>query len=207
MHQDEIIFVINEHERIQVPLPCELDDVSLFDWADAEYIHDGECKYPIYSGFDFGHFINVFCDALKAVLTGGCTLDESLQENLGYLWNVYLDTSTNAPEGHPLPTWIGMQYLIGGTLDVDVWIYEKEGKIFFEITPIYKWHYRDPEPEAEGYITFGEFIKNYKPYVIAELSIETVREWLRQVEYLQALVKINYERYKNLSDEDRDSAS
>lgn len=191
MHGDELVFVINEKERIRVFLSCRVDGMLRWDWIDAEYIHDDVCRYDIYVDDHFGDFIDISLVALKQALTGGCALDESLREDLGYLWNVYLAQRANdqVPYG-----WIGQRYLLWETQALDMWLYEKDGKVFFEITPGYRWHFLEPEPEKEGYTTFEQFIKSYKPCVITELSTEAISGWLKQIEHLQAVVKINHER-------------
>ena len=51
-------------------------------------------------------------------------------------------------------------------------------------------------PEEKGeYIAYGQFIKNYKPYVVTEISLETIREWLEQTRYLLALIECNDDKF------------
>lgn len=207
MYEDELIFAINERERIRVFLPCKVDDIFRWDWVYAEYSHDNVCAHIIFSDDDFGLLIDVLSVTLKQALAGECILDESLQKDLGYLGSIYSNEFFNTPDGQPLPPdWIGSQYLLWETLVVKTWLYEKEGKIFFEITPAYKWFCRTIRPEEkESYVTFEEFIKNYKPYVITELSRETMRVWLKEVERLHVVTKANHDRYAR--QENKGSAS
>lgn len=61
------------------------------------------------------------------------------------------------------------------------WLYAKDNKIFLEITPSYPWTFVKPT-KKEKFYTFDEFVKNYKPYAIFEISKKTAREWQQKAQ-------------------------
>lgn len=196
MQKNEITFILNDQEKIQVLLPCELDDIFRYDDIKAVYIKNNQCEYSIYLNDHIVEFIDVMNTALKEALTGDCKLDEFLQEDLGYLWNQYLNSFQRVSSYKNIKSWIGKKYLMWETLSGASWFYEKEGKFILEITPVYKWHSTDPTPEEKKeYVTYKQFIKNYKPYVVTEISQETIHEWLEQTKYLLALIESNDDKF------------
>lgn len=61
---------------------------------------------------------------------------------------------------------------------INTWLYNSGTNIIFEVTPSYPWLFRDPEPREDFY-SYEEFVKNYKPIFVQEMSRETLEEWLR----------------------------
>lgn len=202
MQSNEIIFIINQQERIQLFLSGKMEDILRYDFLKAVYVKDDVCELVIYADYDSMEFVSVLNAALKQALIGECRLDESLRENLGYLWRMYLNDSLKIPIGSKRPTWIGLDYLLWQTGDVDVWLYEKEGKTFFEMTPAYKWHFKKPKSkEKERYITFQQFIENYKSCAVVGLSSKVIREWIQQTDQLLALLFFNDYKYHVYSED------
>jgi hypothetical protein len=62
---------------------------------------------------------------------------------------------------------------------VQTWLYTRDNKIYLEISSTYPWLFVDPEP-SENYYSFDEYIKNYKPIAVYEISRETAQQWLEQ---------------------------
>jgi len=196
MHKRDIIFTVNMQERLHVFLPSKLEDIVGFDRVKVVYVKDGVCEQVICLNDVFVEFVEVLDIALKEALTGRCKLDESLEENLGYLWNVYLNSFRRVRSYKNIKDWIGQKYLLRSLHGVASWFYEKDGKFLLEVTPVYKWHSLDPEPEEKGeYVTYKQFMKSYKSYVVTELSRETICEWLEQTKYLLALIECNDDKY------------
>jgi len=138
---------------------------------------------------------------LRSALLGNKKLYSSLQQDLGYLWNEYLVGGSDrskfeyklSPEMRKY--WVGKDFMVWCGQDVATWLYEKDGVFWLEITPSYKWHFLEPAPEESNYITYDEFIKNYKPHVMIELSIDIMKKWLRQTERLIAQVVFNDDKF------------
>jgi hypothetical protein len=62
---------------------------------------------------------------------------------------------------------------------IQTWLYNKDNKIYLEVSSTYPWLSRDPEP-SENYYSFDEYIRNYKPIAVYEISRETAQQWLEQ---------------------------
>lgn len=62
---------------------------------------------------------------------------------------------------------------------IQTWLYTRDNKIYLEISSTYPWLFSDPEP-LDNYYSLDEYIKNYKPMAVHEISRETAQEWLEQ---------------------------
>jgi len=137
-------------------------------------------------------------DGLMQALAHQITLDILLKNDLGYEWNEYLDNHKKASSYASIPEWIGQRYFMWSSYGIAVWLYEKKNKIFLEITPTYKWHFQDPMfTEKSQYISYEQFINNYKPYAVIELNTDKLQEWLKQTERLLAIINSNDEKFMN----------
>ncbi|MBI2774572.1 hypothetical protein HYX58_01055 [Candidatus Dependentiae bacterium] len=63
-------------------------------------------------------------------------------------------------------------------------VYTRNGKIYLEVGYIYKWHSRERKDSDTDYIPYEEFIKNYKPILVQEITPEMAQEWSAQCESL-----------------------
>lgn len=107
--------------------------------------------------------IEVFNKLLKKAITYNLGLHESITEDIGYLWNEYLQTELDQRKKRFVKKdnfWVGLNNFLWEIKGFDTWLYNKDNKIFLEITPTYKWDYE--EIEHEEYVPYREFIKNYK---------------------------------------------
>ena len=75
-----------------------------------------------------------------------------------------------------------------------VWLYNHNNKIIMEISPSYPWHYLDPKDD-EQFETFEQFMTNYKPIAIHEISKETAQEWLKQAQDYLDIVEPQFEQW------------
>lgn len=204
MQSNEIIFAINEQERIKVILFSPLDNIWRFDFIEALYVKDDVCELLIYTDDELVELLRLLLNGVCIrAFSGKSKLDESIQENLGYMWNVYLDSWRHVRSYQNMPDCISQRYLLRSHRGVAVWFYEKDGKFLFEITPAYKWHSCDLRlKENKGYVPFKQFIENYKPYVITEVSLEALRVWFKQITYLLSLIEFNDNKYSMRDEED-----
>jgi hypothetical protein len=94
-----------------------------------------------------------------------------------------------------IPMWVGLDYLVwSAASSFATWLYEKDGKIFLEITPTYPWTFIDPEPE-ETFISYNQFIQNYHSYIIKEISRDIISQWHKETERLLKIVNDNEALY------------
>lgn len=74
--------------------------------------------------------------------------------------------------------------------NIQTWLYNKNNKIYLEISPSYPWLFSD-EKEEKGYVTFDEFMKTYKPVALEEIDRAIAQEWLKQCdEILNSMIKV-----------------
>lgn len=123
-------------------------------------------------------------------------LDHSINKNIGYLWNEELSEDNSALVHDEEECWIGEDYLwvsarSNDNLKTATWLYNSdEGEIILEITPVYKWHFDDPET-GEAYITYEEFMLNYKPILFRTISKAVAQEWVDQAQNLLNIIERN----------------
>lgn len=133
---------------------------------------------------------------LGKALKTSAQLHISITDDIGFLWNKEL----HGEEGlkYEGDFWVGMRnYLWGAPGKVQpnlaTWIYnDVNGNIIIEITENYFWHHKDPD-QGENYITYEEFMQNYKPYFISIISHELASQWIEQAEVLLKIIKGNEE--------------
>ena len=61
------------------------------------------------------------------------------------------------------------------------WFYnDKDGNIIFEISPYYHWSKIEDAENQPGYVTYEDFIKNYKVVIRKTIPRETLIQWNEQ---------------------------
>jgi len=134
----------------------------------------------------------------QKALGGNFEFHPSIQHDIGYLWQEYLAEK----KGHNFvgesfensSFWVGLKHLLFSATFWNTWIYNKDGNIYLEITPSYRWHFSEPEKD-EDYVSYDEFIKKFKPLTIFEIDKERAREWLEVVSDLVAIAQKNHEHW------------
>ena len=198
----EITFEININCYIKFIIPCLEKELEGCEETTIVF-HSNQMRYIISEYYCIGSDIEILNTLLKQAISNELQLDASITNDIGYMWNEDLiKTSQLADQGkHELiEDWVGQGYLLWSPRGFSTWLYNKNNKIIFEITPTYLWHHRDPK-EGEDFITYEEFIKNYKPYFILELNKDTAQQWLNKTEELLTIINQNYERYEKLEQE------
>jgi hypothetical protein len=132
----------------------------------------------------FEPLTNLLSQAIKKA----AYLDSSLHEDIGYLWNQELHKA-NLIEHPESNYWSGENNLLWSADGIAVWLYNQNDIIVLEITPVYKWHFTEPEPTKPDYETYERFMKTYKPINRFELDNKTAQQWLKQVEHLMTIVQ------------------
>ncbi|MBA3537478.1 MAG: hypothetical protein H0T84_12880 [Tatlockia sp.] len=193
-----ILFKINEDAFIQILIPYPVQELECCEIVTIT-LNQGQQSYIVYQH----HCIQIAMEYLNFLLNQAIKqklqVHPSIVKNLGYLANEYFNESPNEKlvltENNQ--TWIGMNYSLWSPREVGTWIYNRDAEIFLEVTPLYRWHFSDPE-EGENFITYEEFLKNYKLYLLFKLSKEVALEWLNKTEELLSIMKRNYEQCKYL---------
>lgn len=64
---------------------------------------------------------------------------------------------------------------------VETFIYSLNNKIYLEIAPLYPWHNQDPA-EGDNFISFLDYMRDYKSLFVAEVPRDVAQQWLQQSE-------------------------
>ncbi|HSC25174.1 MAG TPA: hypothetical protein VLB80_03105 [Candidatus Babeliales bacterium] len=203
MKKYEITFPLNNKETILLYLqePLELVDLCYEEYIFLSYNKNKHllAEGPIY--YNMQQLIKY----LKKTINNQLPLHSSITLDIGYLLNEYHISEDNFimynfPSG--ISSWIGYKYHVWEAASHNIrlitWIYNKpDGSIIFEVTPFYPYMYCEPTEEP-NYISYNEWIKTYKPYLIRELPTTTAQEWLKQAEYIIQTIEANVEKWKNI---------
>ena len=193
-------FKLNNKQFIKIVFPCSKNKVFGADEIKIIF-HNDDKDVLLFENDSLLYGINLLVDLLQDAIHKKLILHESIKKDLGFLWNEYLQDKTKynfvkikcEPPGPYM--WIGTNHLLweGGINELDTWLYNKSDAIVFEITPVYKWHFVDPEKD-EIFISYEKFIKNYKPIFITTIPLQVAKKWLIKAENLLKIAQGNDEK-------------
>ena len=201
MKEHRIKLMLNNNIFIEALIPCKEQEIEGCEETTIVLYLNQE-RYTISKYNCIGLAMEVLNNLLKRALDGRLHLHQSITKDIGYMTNEYFQDSTkelfilNDQE----KSWIGLDHLVWSPRGTGTWLYTKDSTILLEVAPLYKWHYSDPK-KGEDFITYEEFIKNYKPYFILKLNKDTAQQWLDKTEELLIIMKQNYEKYEKLEQE------
>ncbi len=202
MKSKEIVFKLNSTICIILYLPVEeIDKLDMFDEVSIRFFYKGNI-YNLYDK-DFAiHSIRSLNTLLKHSLNKKNFLHSSINKDIGYLWNQYVqDKDLEQMIIEDQQYWIGQNYLVWNSLShYDTWLYNKNNKIIFQVTRSYPWTFEDPKA-TDNFTTYEEFIKSYKPLIIFELSKKVTQEWLNETQKLISIMEKNYEQWLATKDQ------
>ncbi len=131
---------------------------------------------------------------LEKVIKGKLVLHPSISE-IGYRYNEALNDSPNLVyenfEGRKW--WVGENYLLWSTnskYSKTTWMYNKNGDVYLEITPNYKWIFDEPNGD-EKFIEYEEFMKKYKADFVFKLNNDLLVQWKKRCEKLLKIIDKN----------------
>lgn len=190
---------INETYYFQISLSCKPKELTWFDRVDIS-ICDEDTSLCLFNGYALDCIGNTY-SFFENVLFGKRELDKRLKSDLGFLWNEYLQNRQHEElieeQGNDYNFWIGGKYIVWELKKEHLcFCFEKNGIIFLDIASLYPWHFSDPEPD-EKYITYEEFIKNYKPLARIEISKETITYLYETFKEFQTILEINDMKYRS----------
>lgn len=188
MKRTKLILPINKYNWIQIVPSCDDDcpgcENKTF-WLTCRV--DVALCLPTYSILLAQTWLSGVIDGARTILEPllheGRALHPSFyKNNIGYLWNDYMQGKKNKKlvyktgmEGYSY--WVGEDYGLWGFSVLNaVWLYNKEGHDYLEVTPFYQWYTRPRKPYGL-YQTYSEFKKNYQPIIVLEIPREMLLEW------------------------------
>ncbi|HSC24712.1 MAG TPA: hypothetical protein VLB80_00645 [Candidatus Babeliales bacterium] len=202
MDNNEIVFLLNHKEKIRLTFQGLLHEIDCCDDGLITFIQD-YYKIILNDG-SIRDAIYILGILLQKSLNKKLLLPESIKEDIGFVYNQYnyslwlkddfiitnpfLDK--NVEENN---VWIGTIYHLWAFKECVTWLYnDKNGLIIFEITPLYPFFYDTPKELSS--ISYNEWIKNYKPYVIKVIPKEIAQQWLQQANALIKQIDANIVR-------------
>jgi hypothetical protein len=148
---------------------------------------------------EFVHKIRLF---ISQLLQGNKQLDESFNNNIGYIGNYYnasvfdnkhyIDNMIFKNDFfESIPYWIGENHTLCGYRHRQTWLYNDDfGNIILEVTP----SYYSLNKRRQNKISFEKWMKKYKPILKRTISKEIAQQWLLQMEDLLAIINQNIAR-------------
>lgn len=157
------------------------NDLFMFDEITIKYIN-GKNSIILFKDF-LCEGIRSFYNVLSKSLEGNLQLDKQLHEKgVGYFWNNYcnmLRVSTDVED-------VTSKYHLWSTTSQysnETWMYNIGSNIYIEVSPTYKWFY-DSDSNEDDYVTFGEFMDNYKIHDRVLINTRSIETCIKQCEIL-----------------------
>jgi len=189
-------FILNATEQITLELESPLDNLDYC--CRTNIIWHQQKNIFLLSNDSLYYDMERFSDFLKKALNNELQLHHSITQDIGYLCNEYYQNKHGFilhNFAHGGQDWIGYQYHLWeaykNNIRLITWLYNNiGGTIIFEITPCYPYLFCEPEDEP-NYISYNEWIKTYKPYLIKEIPIDVAQKWLNQTELIVKTIEKN----------------
>ena len=194
---NQVIFN-NKVESIKILLPQPLDSIFRYDEVTVIFCAQNGAEYTLYKEDFIIEAIRRLYYALKAIFEGKRKLHESITKDIGYYWNKELCGNdkylVQRQWSDGTVCWIGWDYFLWSSRQIKSWLYEKNNQIYLEVTPTYEWPSR--EQKKQGYQTYREFLKNYKPYVVTTINWQVAQDWYKKAGELLEIIEANDAQYK-----------
>ncbi|HLC07629.1 MAG TPA: hypothetical protein VJJ26_05625 [Candidatus Babeliales bacterium] len=178
----QIHIAINEQDKINT-YGYETNGLHIFDEVDAEYVHDG--KAIILISDSARYVVETLCASLEMALKNELPLDASLAVGkVGCFFSKkkYM-TADESDESEKKDDIFSQYWVWSSSKNIQTWLYNVNNKIYLEISPTYPWLFSDPQ-EDEHYISFDEYMNDYRSITLVELQESLVRSWITECHVL-----------------------
>lgn len=177
-------FMVSDKKSIQIKIETE-DKISFFSNTKA-ILCDKDKEVLIMEDYMCEVVEKLYITILK--LTNGKLLLNPLLKNMnvGYEYNQWVHSLPDDYTDDEVDLF-SEYWLWSSTFDIQTWIYHDESCIFLEVSPSYKWLYREAIETAQDYVSFDEFIKNYSLIDFLCIDDNTLLDWKDQCEYIISL--------------------
>jgi len=202
MKNNEVIFSINDMERIVISLEDDLQNIDCC-YEQPILLNEGFSEIVL-ANIPIYYAMQKFSASLQQALDIELVFHKSIIRDIGYLYNEYsfnksLEDKSIFVEivANKKTFWVGYKYYIWSSClknsSFATWMYNnRDGFIIFEVTPLYVVY----DEEESNYIAYEDWIKNYKPYLIRTLSRETAQQWLEKANYIVEQIDKNIARWR-----------
>lgn len=186
-----IIFRINDEMFLDMVLTSDLNSLSRFDEISVLF-RNNDVEYVLYYNDFIIEAVRSLNNGLHKSLQNDKELHlEFIKQDIGLWYNKYIQ-KINEDENCLVDDLSAKYYLWATPTKIGTisWIYNYNGEIIFEVTPMYKWHYDEPE-EVEDFYQFEAFVNNYSPYVKVNLEKTIAQQWLKKCEEILFFIERN----------------
>lgn len=200
----ELFFDANGTEKLVISMDSqEAESMILFSFAQVDYVNNN--KTMIINIDEIMRIKEGLQEELIDCIQNKKLLHDSIKTWLGFSYTQYLknDQRKNLiyetlPNGYR--RWVGIAHRLfdaipGQRIPVS-WLYnDKDGNIILEISPIYPFDSHDPKPN-EKFVRYLEWMKSYKPYVIAKIAPEVAKKWIQQLDGLMKKIEKSDKKFR-----------
>ena len=183
-------FVLHENQKIVCFADDNITIISGYSYATV-YLYDASHVYKISEEYPLHLFLEGLQILLKQALFGNLVVDSSLRQNLGYLWNQWINDHTiqltQYTDINNDMYWVGLQYQLAA-YEYAAWIYNDENyNIIFEVTPGYPFGCIDQE-NPEEVAKYKKWLESYKPVLKTIIAPEVAHQWIAQAQEMIDLI-------------------
>jgi hypothetical protein len=187
-----ITFRINDEMYLEMVLTSDLNCLSRYDEI-CVLFRNNDFEYILYYDDFIIEAVRAIKNGLRKALQNGIELHpEFIKQDIGLWYNKYIqkinENVTCVEDDLCAKYYVWATPTKIGTIS---WLYNYDGAIVFEVTPVYKWHYDKPE-KGEEYYQFETFVSNYSPYLKVVLDRTIAVQWLKKCEDILAILESNY---------------
>lgn len=184
--EKELIFQIGKHDEIKLYLPSDVHKIYRYD----------EIKIILQT--DDGNFILYNNDFIIEAITAFVTLINKASKHLLELHSsivgkeIGLLSNDNYHGEHNNLVfednfWVGDRHRLWETNLYTTWLYNKDGKVFFEVTPIYDGHFDNTKSNEK----YQKFKDNYETIYLTEVDKKYIKQWQNSCDKIIQVIKRN----------------
>jgi hypothetical protein len=201
MNRYDLKFMLNSTDKIIIKLKEPLAEVDCCYMADM--ILEYEQQKILLSREPIFFNMQKLAELLEEALNNKLFLHVSINNDIGYLSNEYYQHRNNIVMNDVLQEslrWIGFTYYLweGSKKNTRyvTWLYNDDnGENVLEVTPAYPYLFCDPDKEPH-YVSYEEWIKNYKPFLNTIIPKKIAQDWLEQAHCIVEQIKANIARWE-----------
>lgn len=121
--------------------------------------------------------VKAFIAVLEKCIDGDMNISRGyFEKGIGYEWNKEChEISVGNTEGEDV-TGRFLMWEANPKIGIATWMYNYREKTYLEISPEYKYHFADPEPNEE-FVSFESFLSSYEMIDRIVLDQETIAQW------------------------------
>ncbi|MBC1805819.1 hypothetical protein HCJ40_02135 [Listeria sp. FSL L7-0993] len=183
---NKLVFPINNYDRIELQIPSKETDIYRYDEIKIVLnCHLG--SYTLYSDDFIIEAIRTLQNLLEKALNNELEVPDSLSElEIGKLSNDNYQDILIYEGKH----WGGEKYNVWNTNGFETWLYNKMEEIYIQVTPLYKWHFNEPE-NMNNFSSYSQFVRDYEIIYKAEIETDIAIQWLNKCKEIIRIISRN----------------